>query len=113
MEFDVYPARRSGKLLPRHVMWAGQTRGWLFVIEEFDPELHRSVRIATIRDNAHQPIMPPLLDAVLLSAKPDWMTMTGWERGPDASGSSPIAFQQSWILVPTREMPLPTLPLKD
>lgn len=113
MEFDVYLSRRNGKLLPRHVMWAGQARGWLFVIEEFDPELHRSVRIATIRDTAHNPIMAPLLDAVLISAKPDWLTMTGWERSPDASGSGSIAFQQSWILVPTREMPLPPLPVRD
>lgn len=97
--FDVFPVRRRGVLLPRFVFWSGGVRGALHVIEEHDTEVHRLVRIATIRDG-ETVLLGPLLDAVLVSAKPDWWTMTGWERLPDDVGGRPCAFQQSWVLVP-------------
>jgi len=42
----------------------------------------------------------PLLYAVLVPCKPDWWTLTGWER-VDATVIAPgRALQQSWILQP-------------
>lgn len=99
MQFEVYPVRRQGKLLPRHVMWSGKVVGDLFVTEVPDPELQRHVRRAAIRDGSGE-LLPPLLDVVLVAAKPDWWTMTGWERADDRVGQPTCAYQQSWILIP-------------
>ena len=100
MQFEVYPRRRAGQLLPKHVMWSGKVVGDLFITEVLDPELGRHVRCALVKDGPRD-LLPPLLDAVLVAAKPDWWTMTGWERGPDALGQpSGCAYQQSWILIP-------------
>jgi len=102
MRFDVYPVRREGRLIPRHAMWAGRVRGDLFVIEVRDAELNRSVRVATIVANdPHRELLPPLLDATLVAVKPDWWTMTGWERSPEATDAQPRAYMQSWILIPS------------
>lgn len=100
MKFEVFPKRRAGKLLPKHVFWAGKVVGDLFISEVMDPELGRHVRCATVMDGPRE-LLPPLLDAMLVAAKPDWWTMTGWERGPDALGQpSGCAYQQSWVLIP-------------
>jgi hypothetical protein len=102
MRFDVYPMRREGRLIPRHAMWAGRVRGDLFVIEVRDTELNRSVRVATIVANdPHRELLPPLLDATLVAVKPDWWTMTGWERSPQATHAHTRAYMQSWILIPS------------
>jgi hypothetical protein len=37
---------------------------------------------------------------VLVACKPDWRTITGWERVASATTVAPCAFQQSWILQP-------------
>jgi len=37
---------------------------------------------------------------VLLSAKPDWWTMTGFKRIPEALSEATRACSQSWILIP-------------
>ena len=67
MEFDVFPMRKDGRLLPRHVMWAGKVRGALFVLEERDVELHRSIRVAKIiRTAPHAQLLPALFDAILI-----------------------------------------------
>jgi hypothetical protein len=104
MEFDVYRVRRDGNLLPRHVMWSNRVRGDLYVIEVHDDELKRTVKVAKViapdAGTADPGLVPPLLDATLVSAKPDWWTMTGWERIANSDKVSPQAFQQSWILVP-------------
>lgn len=99
MQFEVFPIRRAGKLLPRHVMWTGKVIGDLFVTEVRDPELQRHVRCAVVKDRVCD-LLPPLLDVVLVGAKPDWWTMTGWERSPDGIGQPTCAYQQSWILIP-------------
>lgn len=100
MKFEVFPKRRAGKLLPKHVFWTGKVVGDLFITEVLDPELGRHVRCAKVMDGLRE-LPPPLLDAVLVAAKPDWWTITGWERGPDALGQpSGRAYQQSWVLIP-------------
>lgn len=99
MLFDAYPMRRRGVLMPRFVFWSGGVRGALWVREDHDAELNRSVRIATVRDG-EAVLLGPLLDAVLVSARPDWWTMTGWERLRDDTTGRPCAFQQSWVLIP-------------
>lgn len=101
MRFAVYPVRKEGKLLPRHVMWTGEVRGDLYVSEVYDAELSRHTRMAVLKGETGKNLLPALLDAVLVSAKPDWWTMTGWERLDDASGAGSKAWAQSWILVPT------------
>jgi hypothetical protein len=87
-------------VLPRHVMWVGKVVGDLYVTEVRDLELNRHIRQAKIV-NAGQDLLGPLFDVVLVGAKPDWWTMTGWERGPDTLGSATAcAYQQSWLLIP-------------
>lgn len=100
MLFAVYPVRKEGKLLPRHVLWAGELRGDLYVSEVYDEELSRHARVAVLKGEAGNALLPPLFDAVLVSAKPDWWTMTGWERVDDSRGAGSKACAQSWILVP-------------
>ena len=100
MMFDVVPVRREGALLPRHVMWSGKVRGRLYVRETHDPELNRSIRVAQLLDEHDASVLPPLLDVVLLAAKPDWITLTGWERSELSVLATARAFQQSWILIP-------------
>jgi hypothetical protein len=102
MRFNAYPMRRAGKLLPRFLMWTGEVTGDLYVSELRDIELNRAVRVATMRESpGGEPLLPPLLDAVLVAAKPDWWTLTGWERIEDGGGApGAVAFQQSWVLIP-------------
>ena len=100
MKFAVYPVRKEGKLLPRHVLWSGEVRGDLYVSEVYDVELSRHTRMAVLKGEAGKSLLPALLDAVLVSAKPDWWTMTGWERLDDTSGVGSKAWVQSWILIP-------------
>ena len=101
MEFVGFKCRQEGRLLPRHVMWAGRTQGDLHVREQYDSELSRHVRVATLEvGDAHKVVLGPLFDAVLVSCKPDWWTLTGWERVEASSWSPGRAFQQSWILQP-------------
>ncbi len=83
-------------------MWSGKVTGDLYVREEHDDELHRTVKIARLvqGDGSMKDLLNPLIDAVLVTAKPDWYTMTGWERCVDVSSVTSRAFQQSWILIP-------------
>ena len=104
MQFKVFPKRQAGKLLPKHVMWAGEVVGDLFIQEVHDAELGRHVRQARVMDGQRE-LLPPMLDAMVVAAKPDFWTMTGWERGPDALGQPSCAFQQSWILIPVDQLP--------
>ena len=101
MEFVGFRCRQEGRLLPRHVLWAGRVQGDLYVREKYDPELSRHVRVATLEaGEGHQVVLGPLLDAVLVSCKPDWWTLTGWERIDTTVLAPGRAFQQSWILQP-------------
>jgi len=63
--------------------------------------VNRAVRVATIVANdPHRELLPPLLDATWVAVKPDWWTMTGWERSPESIDAEPHAYVQSWILIP-------------
>jgi hypothetical protein len=105
MEFEAIPLRKEGKLLPHHIRWAGAVRGDLYVKEEHDQELSRVTRKATIVDpRGHKVLLKPLHDVVLLSAKPDWWTVTGWERSIDDTTGHSRAYQQSWILIPVDQL---------
>lgn len=101
MEFVGYRCRNEGRLLPRHVLWSGRVQGHLYVREQYDPELSRHVRVATLEaGESRKLVLGPLLDAVLVSCKPDWWTITGWERVDSTTTVAPRAYQQSWILQP-------------
>lgn len=100
MQFEVFPKRRAGMLLPKHVFWTGKVVGDLYVTEIRDAELGRHVRCAVVKDGQRE-LLLPLLDVVLVAAKPDWIVMTGWERAPDTMGQlNEMAYQQSWVLIP-------------
>jgi hypothetical protein len=101
VEFAGWKCRHEGRLLPRHVMWSGRAQGELFVREQYDQELSRHVRIATLEQGmTRKVLLGPLLDVVLVSCKPDWWTLTGWERVDTTVLAPGRAFQQSWILQP-------------
>lgn len=101
MEFVGWKCRHEGRLLPRHVMWSGRAQGELFVRERYDAELSRHIRVATLEaGDSHKVVLGPLLDAMLVSCKPDWWTLTGWERVDTTVLAPGRAFQQSWILQP-------------
>ena len=101
MDFEVYCLRKEGVLVPRHILWCGMVRGQLFIFEQHDAELNRAVRTAVIRRDLMGPVLlGPLSDAAIVSAKPDWWTMTGWERLPETTNTRTRAVQQSWILIP-------------
>lgn len=100
MEFDVCPLRRNGTILPLWQRNHGAVRGRLYVEFEHDDELMRPIKVARVRRAAGgEPLLPPLYDAELVSCKPDWWTMTGYERceGPT---DKPVRYQQSWLLIP-------------
>src|SRR5215831_15910296 len=99
MEFVGFQCRKEGRLLPRHVLWAARVQGHLFIGEEYDPELSRHVKVATLKsDPGRKVVLGPLLDVVVVSCSPQWWTLTGWERVDTPTLTAPQAFQQSWIL---------------
>ena len=100
MEFEAYPIRKEGRVMPRHVMWAGKVRGDLWVTEEYDQELKRHTRVAKLKGSTGQLLLPALIDAAVISAKPDWWTITGLERTGEDFGCGVRAYAQSWILIP-------------
>ena len=82
-------------------MWSGRAQGELFVREQYDQELSRHIRIATLEQGmTRKVLLGPLLDVVLVSCKPDWWTLTGWERVDTTVLAPGRAFQQSCILQP-------------
>jgi hypothetical protein len=105
MQFQVTPIRNQGKLCSRW-QWSGRAViGDLYVTEEKDEELSRTIRVANILDpKSFAPILPPLLDPVLIAVKPDWWTLSGWERQADGHSAKAQAFAQSWILIPVDKL---------
>jgi hypothetical protein len=106
MQFQVYRLRREGRLLPRHSMWTTKVVGHLCVDEIRDKELSRHVRFARLDLTPGVPLLgvPTLHNATLVSARPGWWTMTGWERVEEGSDPLPRTFQQSWVLIPLDEV---------
>lgn len=98
MIFEVARVREAGRLRPRHLLWTGAVRGELRVEDIAVEALSRRARVARILGDQRQDLLPPLHDLVLLSAKRDWWTMTGWELIADPP--SDRAYQQTWLMVP-------------
>jgi len=88
----------------RHAWGNDKFFGRLEVRESMHPDLHRLCRVATIVDDLNQPLtgLPPLLDAVLLSAHLGCWVMTGFERIESGYGRF-TDYAQSWMLVPEDE----------
>lgn len=62
------------------------------------------MRVARFTD-PHRPtvdLMPPLQDVQIVSAKPDRLTLTGYEVAANGC-SKPVHYRQSWVLVPITE----------
>ena len=71
------------------------------MLETLDTELCRVTRVATIEQrDPHAIVLGPLFDALLVTARAEWWTMTGWERIEGSHASKPRACMQSWILIP-------------
>jgi hypothetical protein len=99
MEFLMRRARDRGKAIGSSRVHQA-ARGRLFVQEAKDETLRRIVRTAVFeRVDDGEPV-PPLRDVVLLSWKPDWVTLTGFEEVADGPLADPRLFQQTWQLEP-------------
>nr|WP_316640039.1 hypothetical protein [uncultured Roseateles sp.] len=99
MQFDVLPLRVKGVTAVRH--FSGSHIRGEFVLEQVrDVELNRTVKQATLRTAAGEVLMGPLLDADVISARPNRWTVTGWERLTDILPDKHVACQQSWLMIP-------------
>ena len=49
--------------------------------------------------------MPPLHDVQLVTAKPDLLTLTGYEVST-SNGGKPVHYRQSWVLRPVTDTEL-------
>jgi len=95
--------RSSGKLLSKFQRDRDWTVGWLSMVEENDPELHRWVRVARFHEGNNRggaEVFPPLFDATVIAIGPSWWTLTGFERLPGAALGATVSYQQSWIIEP-------------
>lgn len=100
VEFDAWPYRRAGTLIPRWQRSTQVVRGYLVVDEVHDADLQRMVRVAHLFDHQRMDLLPPLHDVVLIACKPDHWTFTGYERQPSKAGVDQVCYQQSWMLTP-------------
>jgi hypothetical protein len=102
MTFDFIATRlcADGVLKPPHQRWTGEQRGALFVSEKYDAEHSRSVRVARLLNSAGADLLPPLHDVQLISAKPDWWVLSGFERSAAEFSASTRSVAQSWVLIP-------------
>ena len=91
---------QAGRLRPKHTWWATEKLGELFVMEERDQEHFRHTRVARLKGPDGSDLFEPLFDAVLLMAKPDWVTITGYQREKEAWTASTRAVSQTWVLIP-------------
>jgi len=99
MELLLRRARDRGKAIGSARLHQA-ARGRLVVREAPDETLRRVVRTATFeRTDSGDPV-PPLRDVVLLSWKPDWITLTGFEEIADDRLADPRLYQQTWQLAP-------------
>jgi hypothetical protein len=107
MEFEATCARREGRLLSKAQRDRAWVRGVLVISEQRDNELNRVVRVARLLepDQINQAdALPPLHDAQMVEVRPDWWTITGFER-VECHGAGPgekACYQQSWFMVPVK-----------
>lgn len=104
MLFDVILIREAGWALPRfRSCMHHPIRGDLLIRDVADKTLHRTTRLAQLRDPVSGMALDvprPLYDAVLLCVERDYMTLTGFERIYDELGQREYHFAQSWLLTP-------------
>ena len=55
--------------------------------------------------NPNADLMPPLHDVQLVTAKPDLLTLTGYEVSA-SNGGKPVHYRQSWVLRPVTDAEL-------
>jgi|GEM_PF-3155799 len=105
MKFEVFRVRRDGRVMMRFERSAQTWRGHLVVREERHEELHRLTRVASLVGDDGLPVegLPPLYDAVLLSAHLGHWSMTGFER-IEQMGGRHIDYAQSWVMCPVDEL---------
>jgi hypothetical protein len=98
--FNVRTSRQKGRLRPRDQFIADPGVSGILVVDEVrHPDLNRVTRRARLIDDRGQELpVSPIIDAALVSARPGWWVMTGFERVDD--GLACRDFAQSWVLVP-------------
>src|SRR5262252_767139 len=98
MPVTVVPMRKRGVPINPHMREAGAFIGHLQMHNYNDPVLHRMVRrVDLLEPNPHgqcKPMLPPLLDASLVTLGDKTLVLTGFERLNDAAGR-PVDFAQS------------------
>ena len=69
--------------------------------------MNRTVRVARFTEPTHPnaDLMPPLHDVQLVTAKPDLLTLTGYEVSA-SNGGKPVHYRQSWVLRPVTDAEL-------
>jgi hypothetical protein len=109
VEFEATCARREGRLLSKAQRDRAWVRGLLVISEQRDSELHRIVRVARLLKTGHispDDVLSPLRDAQVVEVRPDWWTITGFER-VECKGAGPgekACYQQSWFMVPVKQL---------
>lgn len=101
MLFRVLRLRDRGWLLPRYRLATTAILARLHVAEQLDPELNRTVRVATLLHpvtGAPLDQVPPLCDVVLVHFASRRMSLSGVENLKNELGTREIAYAQSWIL---------------
>lgn len=105
--FDVIPLREEGWALPRfRSCMLRPVRADLVVRDVPDRELHRTTRLACLRDPGTLVALEhprPLYDVTLLCVDSDYMTLTGFERVFDELAQREYHYAQSWLLTRVEE----------
>lgn len=101
--WEVFVVRREGVLIPRWQLWHNARVGTFYLEEVHDRELSRTVRQARLLDAGGRELLPSLVDATVLSAKPDLWTLTGFERLENELAGITRVFAQSWLMAPRNE----------
>jgi len=81
--------------------------GELYVDERRDADLNRTVRVARFTEPTFpdRHLLPPPHDVQLATAKPDFLTRTGYEVAQNGCGK-PVHYRQSWVLRPVTDAEL-------
>jgi hypothetical protein len=94
-------ARDKGRLLSKFQRDRRWREGTLTIIEERDPELHRVLRVARLKQPDGTDVLPPLLDATIIAMTVDQWSITGFERlEEERVGGDAVCYQQSWLITP-------------
>lgn len=100
--FDMIRVRERGVVVPRFQIGRQRAvRGRLNVGDEYQPELRRHLRRATLQLQGHGQAPEPLWDVQLVHASGEMLVLGGFERIDDAFRV--IEYAQTWVLCAPRD----------